>query len=164
MGLSLNILEIAKKIQRLEKNGSQTLPTASADTKGGIKIGQGLTMTGDVLSVSSGGGGDKTYGTPVSITSATEQSKYTCPSDGIVILNPVSPSDNHYIKLKTSSIGSEDVIIGSAYGHAGSGQTVLTIPVLKGTQLYIEASTGTATPIAEYVPYTEVTRQSKKHK
>lgn len=27
-----------------------TLPTASADTKGGVKIGSGLTMTGDVLS------------------------------------------------------------------------------------------------------------------
>lgn len=27
-----------------------TLPTASAETKGGIKIGSGLTMTGDVLS------------------------------------------------------------------------------------------------------------------
>ena len=31
--------------------GSQyTLPTASADTKGGVKIGSGLTMTGEVLS------------------------------------------------------------------------------------------------------------------
>lgn len=164
MGLSLNILEIARKIQNLEKNGSYTLPTASADTKGGVKIGSGLTMTGDVLSVSSGGGSDKTYGTPVSITSATEQSKYTCPSDGIVILNPISVSDNHYIRLKTSSIGNDDIIMGCAFGHAGSGSTVLTIPVLKGAQLYIEASTGTATPIADYVPYTEVTRQSKKHK
>lgn len=30
--------------------GSYTLPTASADTKGGVKIGSGLTMTGEVLS------------------------------------------------------------------------------------------------------------------
>ena len=30
--------------------GSYTLPTASADTKGGIKIGSGLKMTGEVLS------------------------------------------------------------------------------------------------------------------
>ncbi len=36
-----------------------TLPTASAETKGGVKIGSGLTMTGDVLSVS--GGGNKLY-------------------------------------------------------------------------------------------------------
>ena len=31
-------------------SGSYTLPTASADTKGGIKIGTGLTVTGEVLS------------------------------------------------------------------------------------------------------------------
>lgn len=30
--------------------GGYTLPTASADTKGGVKIGAGLTMTGEVLS------------------------------------------------------------------------------------------------------------------
>ena len=36
-----------------------SLPTASAETKGGVKIGSGLTMTGEVLSVS--GGGDKLY-------------------------------------------------------------------------------------------------------
>lgn len=32
-----------------------TLPTASADTKGGVKIGSGLTMTGEVLSATDGG-------------------------------------------------------------------------------------------------------------
>lgn len=32
-----------------------TLPTASASTKGGVKIGSGLTMTGEVLSVTGGG-------------------------------------------------------------------------------------------------------------
>lgn len=30
--------------------GSYTLPTASSETKGGVKIGSGLTMTGEVLS------------------------------------------------------------------------------------------------------------------
>ena len=38
--------------------GAYTLPTASADTKGGVKIGSGLTMTGDVLSATGGGGAD----------------------------------------------------------------------------------------------------------
>lgn len=37
--------------------GGYTLPTASADTKGGVKIGSGLSMNGEVLSVSGGGGG-----------------------------------------------------------------------------------------------------------
>lgn len=55
--ISLNILEIAKRLQKLEETGGgggtpYTLPTASADTKGGVKIGEGLTMTGEVLSVS----------------------------------------------------------------------------------------------------------------
>lgn len=51
--ISLNILEIAKRLQKLEETGSgdpYTLPTASADTKGGVKIGSGLSMTGEVLS------------------------------------------------------------------------------------------------------------------
>ena len=39
--------------------GSYTLPTASASTKGGVKIGSGLTMTGEVLSVTGGGGAGK---------------------------------------------------------------------------------------------------------
>ena len=30
--------------------GTYTLPTASSETKGGVKIGSGLTMTGEVLS------------------------------------------------------------------------------------------------------------------
>lgn len=37
---------------------SYSLPTASAEVKGGVKIGFGLTMTGDVLSVSGGSGGN----------------------------------------------------------------------------------------------------------
>lgn len=37
--------------------GGYTLPTASADTKGGVKIGSGLSMNGEILSVSGGGGG-----------------------------------------------------------------------------------------------------------
>lgn len=34
----------------IEGAGSYTLPTASAETKGGVKIGEGLSMTGEVLS------------------------------------------------------------------------------------------------------------------
>lgn len=36
--------------------GDYVLPTASATVKGGIKVGSGLTMTGDVLSATGGGG------------------------------------------------------------------------------------------------------------
>ena len=41
--------------------GGYTLPTASAETKGGVKIGTGLTMDGEVLSVTGGGGGGSLY-------------------------------------------------------------------------------------------------------
>lgn len=34
----------------IEEAGSYTLPTASAETKGGVKIGNGLSMEGEVLS------------------------------------------------------------------------------------------------------------------
>ena len=37
--------------------GGYTLPTASTNTKGGIKIGNGLIMDGEVLNVDGGGGG-----------------------------------------------------------------------------------------------------------
>lgn len=52
----LNILELARRVAELEVKTAE-LPTASADTKGGVKIGEGLTMTGEVLSVNSSGGG-----------------------------------------------------------------------------------------------------------
>lgn len=53
---SLNQLKQAQEIKELKENGGggggtpYVLPTASADTKGGVKIGNGLTMTGQVLS------------------------------------------------------------------------------------------------------------------
>lgn len=40
--------------------GEYVLPTASATVKGGVKIGSGLQMTGEVLSVIGGGGGGST--------------------------------------------------------------------------------------------------------
>lgn len=41
-----SIVSISKAI---EDGGSYTLPTASADTKGGVKVGTGLTMDGETL-------------------------------------------------------------------------------------------------------------------
>lgn len=47
------ILACSKKYS--SGGGSYTLPTASADTKGGVKIGSGLSMDGEVLSATGGG-------------------------------------------------------------------------------------------------------------
>lgn len=62
--ISLNILEIAKRLQKIEETGGgtpYTLPTASADTKGGVKIGTGLSMTGEVLSADAVDAADIAY-------------------------------------------------------------------------------------------------------
>lgn len=64
---SLNQLKQAQEIEELKANGGgggtpYVLPTASANVKGGVKIGSGLTMTGEVLSadaqIPSGDSGD----------------------------------------------------------------------------------------------------------
>lgn len=80
----------------LENAGTPyTLPTASAETKGGVKIGSGLVMTGDVLSLESSGGGapysDLTI-TPVKLTSTSNP--LTLAHDAIVYL--VNSGSNYF--------------------------------------------------------------------
>lgn len=60
-GLSTHDFTTAEKT-KLASLENYTLPTASTDTLGGIKIGEGLTITDGVLSAS-GGGSTITYGT-----------------------------------------------------------------------------------------------------
>lgn len=98
-------------------------------------------------------GGQKTYGTAVDISSYTSAAPYTCPADGIVLLNPITVSDTHWLQLWTKSLGAEDMLMAQVNGHAGSANTVMTVPVLKGTILYPVAYTGTYTPIVNYIPY-----------
>ena len=73
--ISLNILEIAKRLEKVEETGGggtpYTLPTASADTKGGVKIGTGLSMNGEVLSADAVGASDVSYDNTTSGLSAT---------------------------------------------------------------------------------------------
>lgn len=54
-GLSTNDYTTAEK-EKLAGLSNYTLPTASSNTKGGVKIGTGLTMTGEVLSANAMGG------------------------------------------------------------------------------------------------------------
>lgn len=51
---------LEKRVKALEAGGSYTLPTASATVKGGVRIGSGLQMNGEVLSATGGGGGGST--------------------------------------------------------------------------------------------------------
>lgn len=63
-GLSSNDYTTAEK-EKLAGLNNYELPTASADTKGGIKVGAGLTMEGDVLSATGGGVADSVNWTGV---------------------------------------------------------------------------------------------------
>lgn len=49
------IFALFEKASRSGGGGSYHLPTASATVKGGVKIGAGLSMEDDVLSVTGGG-------------------------------------------------------------------------------------------------------------
>lgn len=57
-----------------------TLPTASSTTKGGIRVGAGLTMNGDVLSATGGGTAD-------SVDWSNVQNKPTIPTNNNQLIN-----------------------------------------------------------------------------
>lgn len=86
-GLSSNDYTTEEK-EKLSKLENYTLPTASADTKGGVKIGAGLVMEGDTLSASGGGVADSVnwsgvIGRPEASqdigADQTDQTKYATP-------------------------------------------------------------------------------------
>jgi len=83
-GLSSNDYTTAEK-EKLAGLNNYELPTASADTKGGIKVGAGLTMEGDVLSATGGGTADSVnwtgvVGRPEASTDIdADQTKYATP-------------------------------------------------------------------------------------
>lgn len=54
--LALKKYNVVERIEALEEGGSYVLPVASANTLGGVKIGEGLSITeGGVLSAAGGG-------------------------------------------------------------------------------------------------------------
>ena len=59
-------------------SATYTLPTASASVKGGVKIGSGLQMTGEVLSADSSGG-------MLYTNTATSPVKFTSSDDAITL-------------------------------------------------------------------------------
>lgn len=86
-GLSTNDYTTAEK-KKLEGLKNYELPTAAADVKGGVKIGAGLVLEGDVLSASGGGVADSVnwsgvIGRPEASTDIstdqTNQTKYATP-------------------------------------------------------------------------------------
>lgn len=84
--------------------GSYTLPTASAETKGGVKVGAGLTMDGEVLK-------------------NTNPTAYTLPVAGAETLGG--------IKIGTGLSINENGVVSAAGGGGGATITSETIEVSK---------------------------------
>ena len=126
--------------------GGYTLPTASANTKGGIKIGSGLRMDGEVLSVDGGGGGaslsyvDYTYASSQSITAnswSTAASQFKAPAalvgHKIVSLQIVQSNSTKLVCAGTftavDTIEESTWIIPAIYNSSSSAATVTKIRI-----------------------------------
>lgn len=118
----------------LENAGTPyTLPTASTTTKGGVKIGSGLVMTGDVLSAESSGGGTPYTNlaeTPIKLTS--NSNPLTLAHDAIV--NAYNSGSN-YLALTINDT--------TSYNIPDGVNVVIILPA--GTKISIANSTLRAT-------------------
>ena len=131
--------------------GSYTLPIASADTLGGIKVGAGLSIdsTTGVLSATGGGGGGTSYsaGAGIDITSGT------------ISVTKASASALGGIKVGTGlSIDSSGVL--SATGGGGGGGGTLTDVTLGG----VSVVSGTVAALPAYptsLPASDVSAWAK---
>lgn len=74
--LALKKYNVVERIEALEEGGSYVLPVASANTLGGVKIGDGLSITeGGVLSANGGGFSSETLYSNSTVSTTCELSK-----------------------------------------------------------------------------------------
>ena len=105
--------------------GGYTLPTASAETKGGVKIGSGLSMSGEVL--------NNTNPTPYSLPTASDETK-----GGIKVGSGLSIDENGVLSASGGGGGTKHKhYITLADGAITTGNHVM----------FIVVETETATPI-----------------
>jgi microcystin-dependent protein len=95
--------------ETLSATYSYTLPTASASTKGGIKVGSGLSMNGDTLNVTSG----------FKVGDMKEVAYNGTIEDGWLLCDGAAVSRTTYAKLFA--------VIGTTYG-VGNGSTTFNLP------------------------------------
>ena len=173
---STNILDMNNRISALEKGGSgestaanktdiaAEFNTTTTYTKGvmvyhegklyqfdeehtaGDWIGTDAHETNVSDAILESGGGQKTYGSAVNITSTAQSNPYTCPSDGVVNLQSGYASGNYTALFKVGWDG----FMAIAKGNENQANGAITVPVLKGDQLYVQYS---GTPTANYYPY-----------
>jgi hypothetical protein len=125
-----NILDLNNRIDELTKS----YPANK------VMMPDGVTSVEDAIS-------NKHYGTAVSLLGYTSSSNYfTCPADGIVLVNCSSSQTSHAISLISIDLGDT---IGASLG-TGSGALKITVPVLKGQKLWV--STNAPSPTCNYYP------------
>ena len=120
----------------IEGGGSQyELPTASASVKGGVKIGDGLTMEGDTLSADGGGFEPVTTLTNIG---TYEDFPYTATKNGFVLLNFLGWSQSgYYLRVKLN----DTLIFGGSESMSNHWITPV-IPVKIGDTITLDGNPG----------------------
>ena len=128
-GLSTNDYTTAEK-NKLAGLNNYTLPTASADTLGGVKVGAGLAMNSGVLSATGGGTAD-----------AVDWDNVQNKPDGLVTDTNYVHTDSNYTaaeKSKLSAFGAANTYalksdITSMYKYKGSKASLSALPTTGNT-------------------------------
>ena len=95
------------------------------------------------------GSSQKAYGTAVNILTATQANPYTCTSDGVVNIQSNYTSNSYVALYKVGWSG----FMAIAKGNESQANGAMTVPVLKGDQLY--CTTSGTNPIANFYPYVD---------
>lgn len=131
-GSSKVIKRICEAINDLIDNGQYTLPTASVVTKGGIKVGEGLTMDGEVLKNT-----NPTPATPYTLPIASQNTL-----GGIKIGNNLSIDQNGVLSVTGGGGGGSTVTVQQIQT---SGIKIATITVDgNGTDIYAPSGGGSS--------------------
>ena len=141
-GLSTNDYTTEEK-NKLAGLSNYTLPTASADTKGGVKIGSGLQMNGDVLSATGGGTADavdweNVTNKPTKLTDFTNDLAYKTAYDAST--NKIATESDLAIKTLAGTIGNPIILSSLEPGLYKIKGIVRDFPGIDSTD-YVTAST-----------------------
>lgn len=125
--------------------GSYTLPTASANTKGGVKIGSGLTMTGEVLSAdlptaSAETLGGVKVGSGLSITDGVLSA--VGGGGGGVQFVDLHPKASFGSGTRVDSVSISDLISESTYNENLANKTIYAVNVINNNNVRLFGISG----------------------
>jgi len=123
------------------------LPTASATIKGGIKIGSGLTMTGEVLSAS-GGGATVDPASQAEVDSGTVDNKYISPK---TLENSVFRQNFAALELRVNGIDYTPAVPGSPDSNLQTDHIGISVPMrMEGNQVVPTSPTDRPAELATF--------------